>query len=505
MTPWLNRLTGGVLGAAALAFTINTASAQTSANADSVYNGFVSAYLVTTHVNGYTYPLPYICQSIANKDMAWFWQQAYLISGMEDAEDKNIGTNRLNTLHSLLTAFVAQNGTTYTDFDGWNDDVEWADIALAHGYQETGDTAFLNAATNSWNNVYNRGWNSNLGGGILEKQTATSKCVLSNAPFIIAGCRLYRATGDSSYLTKCEQVYTWMRANCLYSTGQVIEGVDSSGPLVSNNSYNNGIFLQAADALYQVTGNSSYYNDALLVANWVVNNNTVMTQDHPNNGPFGSEEFFRGLSLFARYHNLWATYSPWMQANCQAAWDHRRTDYNLTWNKYETATPSGTNDLASMESMSSLVVQSVTEIDPSGTFEIKNAASSLSLNVSGNSTTNGAPIIQWPYSGALNSQWTFVLNTANGYHQLVSNSSGKDVAVQNASASQGAGIIQWSFGSAGNDQWLVAQTINGNYNLINLKSGMALEDPGSSTAQGTQMDQWGSNRGSNQRWALIRH
>ncbi len=65
-----------------------------------------------------------------------------------------------------------------------------------------------------------------------------------------------------------------------------------------------------------------------------MNNHSVMTEDHPNNGPFGSEEFFRGLSLFASQNNLWTTYCPWLQANCTAAWNHRRTDYNITWNKY---------------------------------------------------------------------------------------------------------------------------------------------------------------------------
>ena len=483
------------------------AHAQTTDNADAVYNGWTGAYLQTTAVNGYTYPLPYITQSISNRDRAFMWQQAYMISAIEDAYDASISNTRKNLIVSLINSFEKQDLVDLT-WDDWNDDLEWAIIMLAHGYQITGTTSYLNAATQNWNSVYNRGWSSDLGGGIWEKDTGTSKVVLSNAPFIIGGCMLYRATGDSTYLTKCQQVYTWMRANCFNtSTGGLIEGKDASGAVLGSNnpgnSYNSGIFLQAADALYQVTGTASYLSDAQLCANHIVNANSILTEDHPNNGPFGSEEFFRGLSYFARIHNLWGTYYPWLQANAQAAWNHRRTDYSITANNFNAATTTG--DILAMETVSSLIVQQVTAIRPDGQSELKNAASALSLNVSGGSTANGAAIVQWPYGGGTNSLFTFTQHSDSGYCEMVSVSSGKDVAVQNASTTNGAPIIQNTFGSAGNDLWVPALTIDGNYSFVNRKSGKTLEDPGASTAQGTQMDQWDYNRGSNQRWQFIRH
>lgn len=499
----LRRISCGALVVASAGLAVDRASAQTAGNADTVYNGWVQAYVQTTNVNGHTYPLPYICNSITDRNRAFMWQQAYMISGLEDAYDKNQSTARKNLIISLLDGFLVQDHVDLT-WDEWNDDLEWAIIALAHGYQITGNTAYLDAAAQNWNAVYNRGWDSNLGGGILEKQSATSKCVLSNAPFIIGGCMIYAATGDSNYLTKSQQVYTWMRGTSFNaSTGQVIEGVDTSGNLTSNNSYNHGIYLQAADALYQVTGTTSYFNDAQLTVNWVVNNHTVMTEDHPNNGPFGSEEFFRGLSLFARVHNLWGTYYPWLKANAQASWDHRRTDYNITANNFNAATTTG--NILAMETISSLIVQQVTSIAPSGTFELKNAASSLSLNVEGNSTANSARIVQWPYDGGTNSQWTFTQHADSGYSEIVSVKSGKDVAVQSASTANGAALIQYTFGAAGNDLWVPALTIRGNYSFVNKNSGKFLENPGLSQTQGTQMDQWSYSGGREQRWAVISH
>lgn len=141
-------------------------------------------------------------------------------------------------------------------------------------------------------------------------------------------------------------------------------------------------------------------------------------------------------------------------------------------------------------------------VGTSTVYQLENESSGLSLNVSGASKTNGAPVIQWPYNGSSNSKWTFT-PTSNGYYQLVNVNSGLDAVVQNASTSAGAKIIQWSLGSAKNDQWKPVQNSDGSFTLYNLKSGLVLEDPGSSSAQGTQMDQWTANGGANQNWILL--
>jgi hypothetical protein len=138
-----------------------------------------------------------------------------------------------------------------------------------------------------------------------------------------------------------------------------------------------------------------------------------------------------------------------------------------------------------------------------GKYQLQNIASRLALNVSGSATTNGAPVIQWPYgSGSANAQWSFT-PTDSGYYQLVNVNSGKDAVVQGASTGNGALIIQWSFGSAQNDQWLPQLNSDGTYTFINRHSSKVLEDPGSNLSQGTQMDQWSSGGGANQKWQLI--
>ncbi len=504
----LRRLASGVLGIAALALAIGTASAQNGANADAAYHGFLSAYLMTTNEPTHNYPLPYICQSLNNHDLAFMWQQAYMISGMEDAFDKNyLDSTRRQLVNDLLNSFVVQNITNLT-WDGWNDDIEWACIALAHGYQETGNVNFLNAATLNWNAVWSRtrGWDTKFGGGIWENTSTTtpSKCTLSNAPFIIAGCMLYRITGNSTYLTESEQSYAWMRSELFdTSTGQVNEGIADDGStngklLASNNSYNSGIFLNAANSLYKITGNAQYYNDALLAASWVVNNHTVMTEDHPNNGPFGSEEFFRALSLFAVENNLWATYYPWLEANCTAAWNHRRTDYNITWNNYNANTP--TTNLLAMEAISSVIVQAVTQISPIvGPHSIRNFVSDLSVDNT-MSTAQGAGVEQWGWNGGSQQLWDFRQNSDSTW-TIKCLYSGDVLDDPGSSTVNGKQMDQWPSNGGSNQKWVLTQQSNGAYLIQNQASGKVLDNDNKST-NGTPLVQWDANGGNNQLWNL---
>jgi hypothetical protein len=138
----------------------------------------------------------------------------------------------------------------------------------------------------------------------------------------------------------------------------------------------------------------------------------------------------------------------------------------------------------------------------SGNYQLENAASGLSLNVSNNLTSNGACIVQYTYNGSNNELWNFT-PTTNGYYQIVSVLSGKDAVVQGASTANGASIVQWTFGSSGDDQWLPVLNSNGTYTFYNLNSGKVLEDPGSSTSKNTQMDQYSANGGANQQWNVI--
>lgn len=48
------------------------------------------------------------------------------------------------------------------------------------------------------------------------------------------------------------------------------------------------------------------------------------------------------------------------------------------------------------------------------------------MDAAGAFTTNGAQIIQWPYSGSNNEQWQ-IIDVGSGYYQLIARHSGKSL------------------------------------------------------------------------------
>jgi hypothetical protein len=144
-------------------------------------------------------------------------------------------------------------------------------------------------------------------------------------------------------------------------------------------------------------------------------------------------------------------------------------------------------------------------VNLSGTYEIQSVASSLALNVSGGSTSNGAAIIQYPFaSGARNALWTFV-PTSGGYNQIKNVNSGQVVNVTGGSGIKGALIVQWPASglSPGNDQWLPVENADGTYSFYNLNSLQALDVPNGSTTENIQLDQWFGNSTPAQKFNLI--
>jgi hypothetical protein len=365
--------------------------------ADAVFEAWVAAYVVT---NGYQ---TYIVNSLQNRNFAFMWQQAYMIWMVEDSYDRTQSPDQKQLITALINTFMHQNGLTET-WDGWDDDLEWGEMALIRSYETTGNIVALNSAISVWNAVMSRGWDSTFGGGIWEKlPPPTSKCALSNYPQIIAGMHLFQITGQSNYLTTSRTIYDWGRTNLFIATsaqatngmnwGQVNEGVawaDTNDTtmkvLVSNNSYNSGLFAMAACLLYQATGITQYLSDAILAENNKVNVEPISNENHVNNGDFGGEMLFRGAVLIARQnnYNLWPTYGPWLQANSTAAWGKRRTDLNLTRNDFTSATPVDTNDLDSLETECAVLVQQMT-LD-----SIPGFATNFTLNYGGTPVSQSA-------------------------------------------------------------------------------------------------------------------
>jgi Ricin-type beta-trefoil lectin domain-like len=134
----------------------------------------------------------------------------------------------------------------------------------------------------------------------------------------------------------------------------------------------------------------------------------------------------------------------------------------------------------------------------SGNYRVVARHSGLGMNVSGASTLNGAPVIQWPYGGGTNEQWQMV-DLSGGWYWFKAVHSGKAAVIEGASTANGALAIQWSYtsGNSGNDEWRLDYLANGYYRFVNRHSGKVLEVPAASTANGKQLGQWS--------WAGVTH
>ncbi|WP_406154902.1 RICIN domain-containing protein [Streptomyces sp. NBC_01023] len=73
-------------------------------------------------------------------------------------------------------------------------------------------------------------------------------------------------------------------------------------------------------------------------------------------------------------------------------------------------------------------------------------------NVRGGSTENGAPVIQYPWSGKANERWE-ADSALGGYYRFKSVGSGKCLNVRGGGSENGAQVIQYTCGNSDNELW----------------------------------------------------
>lgn len=120
------------------------------------------------------------------------------------------------------------------------------------------------------------------------------------------------------------------------------------------------------------------------------------------------------------------------------------------------------------------------------------------LDVSGASSNNGAPIIQWDCNGGQNQQWRLV--PVGSYYRIVARHSGKCLDVTGASRVNGAQVIQWDCHGGDNQLWSLVSAGGGYYRITAKHSGKCLDVQGASSSSGTRVIQWDCHGADNQLW-----
>ncbi|RKT08623.1 ricin-type beta-trefoil lectin protein [Streptomyces sp. 3211.6] len=134
---------------------------------------------------------------------------------------------------------------------------------------------------------------------------------------------------------------------------------------------------------------------------------------------------------------------------------------------------------------------------------VTNGNSGLCLEISGESTANGARATQWGCTGSAHQSWYFKQEFPSFRWRLINNNSGKCLEIADWRTDDGAPARQWDCTGGDNQLWYAIDYPDdgtGAMALVNIHSGKCLEIGGWSTAWGAGASQWSCHKGANQLW-----
>lgn len=432
--------------------------AWTAGDANTAFSAFNSVFYYQSGTNGWF-------KNNQSGGVSYFWTQAEEIECVIDAYEWSSNATYQAQITNLLNGFIANNGTVWTSYTPYNDDVMWAVLAFARGGVDTGKTNYCNLAKANFDACYARAYDTNLGGGLywLYPNNA-SKNAAVNGPAAIAAYLLYQIYNDTNYLAKSTNIYAWERA-VLFNTnnGVIADNIGTNGVVYGGaTTYNQGTFLGAANFL-------GLTNDAELAANQAMASMTtseILPQyGIANNNSGFNAIFFRWLTRFMKSRNLQNFYEAWLQTNAVAAWNVRRPWDNLSWCQWLQPTPASTN-FYSWDCISSFEILQAADpaqgsaaqavpANPAGYWPL-DAATAVDATGSGNNgLVNSAT---WSSSGRINGCFTFNGSTSS---IQITNPVCNDFTIafwvkttQTAGTGQwynGAGLVDGDFSGVAND------------------------------------------------------
>jgi hypothetical protein len=137
-----------------------------------------------------------------------------------------------------------------------------------------------------------------------------------------------------------------------------------------------------------------------------------------------------------------------------------------------------------------------------GTYRFQNANSLKVAEVTSASTSAGAIVQQYSWSGADHQRWELV-QVSGDIYRITAKNSGLVMEVLNGSTSSGAAVVQASWSGSDKQKWRVEPLGGGLYKITNKKSGKVLEVSGGSTSNGADLVQGNYSGANKQKWKLL--
>ncbi len=288
----------------------------------------------------------------------------------------------------LCEKIYAGNKAQYCQFDfddnnentGWfiYDDIMWWTISLARGYELFGVDEYLKLSEKSFSRVWygsakvgDTGSYDKINGGMFwqwqpirhpkPNKPGDGKMACINFPTVVAALTLYnnvpkrrKASTEEApkyltrdqYLAKGKEIYEWGVENLLdKKTGRVADSRHGSGnPAWKAHVYNQATFIGASVLLYKATGEKHYLDNAILAADYTVNEMSALHNLLP---------FERGIeqgiytAIFAQYMAVLVydcgqtQYIPFLERNIEFGWANRDETRNVCGGEYDKKLPAG--------------------------------------------------------------------------------------------------------------------------------------------------------------------
>jgi predicted alpha-1,6-mannanase (GH76 family) len=273
-----------------------------------------------------------------------FWKQAEAIETLIDAYTINNNADLRNKMVYLYNGMRDAYGLLWSS-NIYNDDVIWGALMCIRAFQITNDGGMKDMAKNNFDLVWNRAWDTNLGGGLWWTTANNTKNACVNAPAAICAMYLYQATGDAGYRDKAKMIMDWMVSK-LYNagTGALAGAMNAAGTITEGTrTYTQGTFIGACSLLHNAYPSNNYKAMGAKAMDYTKNSmcnaQGLLPDEYDNEDCQGFKSIFaRWACKFTHDQGYQSTYASWLNYNAAEAWNYRNSN-GLMWGQWWRRTP----------------------------------------------------------------------------------------------------------------------------------------------------------------------
>lgn len=348
-----------------------------------------------------------------------WWQSANHLTTLIDYMLRG-GTNNYtsiiaNTYDKNINSYQGNYRNEFLDDTGW-----WG-LAWIRAYDKTGDTRYLNTAKIDADHMHAYWDTSTCNGGVWWTQARDYKNAITIELYIKLNAAYYNRTNNVTYLNRARTGWDWfVNSGMINSSNLVNDGLTLS--CQNNNgivwTYNQGVILGAAAELHRATGESRYLDKGQQIATAAMNTlrhgiTGALRENGCESGNCGADgPLFKGIFMRNLYELNQRRFNQsnknFMTLNADVIWANNRSNdqFGLFWSG-----PYEGNDPARQSSALDALVAAIQYSSGSGNLAL-GATASASGQCAGNESANQSK------DGSTGTKWCAALSGGVAWLQM---------------------------------------------------------------------------------------